>query len=122
MEAEERDVSIQHRALVAYAAQLREEVFHLKNEMLRQTDCGCPLIAGDLAEAARLAYSPPEYQQMGGISDSMGGMLLDGDRGNICDEGIERVMEELRHLEAQLRAATKRQMACVEAWKFGLEI
>jgi len=78
MEAEEREVSARRQALIACANQLREEVFHLKNEVLRQTDCGCPLIAGYLAEAARLAYSPgQESQLMGGITNSIGGIPSD---------------------------------------------
>ena len=77
MEAEEREVTTRRQALIACANQLREEVFLLKNEVLRQTDCGCPLIAGYLAEAARLAYSPGQEPQLrSGSASSMGGMLL----------------------------------------------
>jgi len=57
MEAEEREVSRRRQALLATAGRLREEVFQLKNEVLRHADCGCPLISRYLSDAAKQAYA-----------------------------------------------------------------
>jgi len=48
-------VSARHQALLLAAGQLRDEVFALKNELLRHADCDCPLIRGYLAHAAERA-------------------------------------------------------------------
>jgi hypothetical protein len=95
MEAEERHVSSRRQALIACATQLREEVFYLKNEILRQADCGCPLIVGYLAEATRLAYSPASPSgpgRAGSISSGMETMALSGDSSRIVhgDGCLER--------------------------------
>ncbi|KAK0632627.1 hypothetical protein B0T14DRAFT_504752 [Immersiella caudata] len=82
MEAEEREVSSQRQELLACATQLREEVFHLKNEILRQAACRCPLITGYLAGATRLPYSgtsPLGHGRAESISSGMESMALSGD-------------------------------------------
>ena len=57
LEAEERHASERHQALLACVARLREEVFRLKNELLRHADCGCPLVRGYLSRAAEEAWA-----------------------------------------------------------------
>ncbi|KAK1758459.1 hypothetical protein QBC47DRAFT_399363 [Echria macrotheca] len=54
-EEEERIVAGKRQTLLAQASQLREEVFHLKNELLHQASCGCPLIQDYLSRAAAAA-------------------------------------------------------------------
>jgi hypothetical protein len=56
LEAEERDASERHQALLACVGRLRDEVFRLKNELLRHADCGCPLVRGYLSRAAEEAW------------------------------------------------------------------
>ncbi|KAK4451400.1 hypothetical protein QBC34DRAFT_400899 [Podospora aff. communis PSN243] len=94
MEAEERDVSSRRQALIACATQLKEEVYFLKNEILRQAECGCPLITGYLAEATQLAYSPTSSGagRTGSISSGMENMALSGDVSRIahCEGCSER--------------------------------
>lgn len=55
LEAEEHDASARNQTLLACAGQLRDEVFQLKNELLRHADCECPLIRGYLERAAERA-------------------------------------------------------------------
>jgi hypothetical protein len=55
LEAEEREASVRNQSLLACAGQLRDEVFQLKNELLRHADCECPLIRGYLERAAERA-------------------------------------------------------------------
>ncbi|GAB1310600.1 Transcription factor atf21 [Madurella fahalii] len=55
LEAEEREASERHRSLLACAGRLRDEVFQLKNELLRHADCDCPFIQAYLSQAARQA-------------------------------------------------------------------
>lgn len=52
LEAAARDVSDHRQSLLARAGRLRDEVFQLKNELLRHADCDCPLIRGYLSHAA----------------------------------------------------------------------
>jgi hypothetical protein len=112
MEAEERDVSARRRALIACISQLREEAFHLKNEVLRQAECGCPLIAGYLSDAARLAYAQgQEPQLLGGITNSMGGILLDGDQGQTLGDTIHTT-----HLENDAHGQGRGKRPRPERW------
>ncbi|KAK0656886.1 hypothetical protein B0T16DRAFT_385518 [Cercophora newfieldiana] len=78
LEAKEENVSTRRQELMDCAAQLHEEIFYLKNEVLRQASCGCPLIAGYLTEAANLAYpgGPWRSGRTGSISSGMEGMSL----------------------------------------------
>lgn len=55
LEVEEREVSERRQSLLASASRLRDEVFQLKNELLRHADCDCPLIQGYLSHAAKQA-------------------------------------------------------------------
>ncbi|KAK5651531.1 hypothetical protein OQA88_11985 [Cercophora sp. LCS_1] len=90
-EAQEQEVSLQRQALMACAGKLKEEVFQLKNEVLRHADCGCPMIEGYLATAAQQAFmSSGEGRTDGGISQGMDQMALTSQ-----DDGTARVM----HLE-----------------------
>lgn len=57
LEAAERDVTVRHQSLLACAARLRDEIFALKNELLRHADCECPLIRGYLSHAAEQAWA-----------------------------------------------------------------
>jgi len=50
-EAEERLANGEHKVLRARLDELREEVFELKTELLKQASCGCPLIRGYLKSA-----------------------------------------------------------------------
>ena len=56
-ELEEHEAEFRHSGLVARASQLREEVLQLKNELLAQASCGCPLIQGYLSNAACNLYA-----------------------------------------------------------------
>lgn len=58
LEAEEQTVSFQHEALSKYVSQLREEIYSLKNEVFRHSNCDCPLIQAYLSNAARRAQLP----------------------------------------------------------------
>ncbi|KXX79439.1 Transcription factor atf21 [Madurella mycetomatis] len=71
LEAEEREVSERRQALLASVSRLRDEVFQLKNELLRHADCGCPLIQGYLSHAARQASA-----ELGALG------FVEGERGN----------------------------------------
>ncbi|KAK3309890.1 uncharacterized protein B0T15DRAFT_17255 [Chaetomium strumarium] len=55
LEATEREVSVRRQSLLTCASQLRDELFRLKNELLRHAGCDCPLIQGYLSHAAEVA-------------------------------------------------------------------
>ncbi|KAK0667325.1 hypothetical protein QBC41DRAFT_228770 [Cercophora samala] len=81
LEAEEQEISLRRKTLLANAGQLREEVYYLKNEVLKHADCDCPLIQAYLAHAAQQVYSglkggpvPPP----GGGTVMMGGVMQQG--------------------------------------------
>ncbi|KAK4672634.1 hypothetical protein QC763_104790 [Podospora pseudopauciseta] len=57
LEAEEQEISSRRKSLLTSVGQLREEVYNLKNEVLKHADCDCPLIQAYLAHAARQVYS-----------------------------------------------------------------
>ncbi|KAK4171385.1 hypothetical protein QBC36DRAFT_305330 [Triangularia setosa] len=57
LEANEQEVSERRRSLLEGAGQLREEVFNLKNEVLKHAGCDCPLIQAYLQHAARQVYA-----------------------------------------------------------------
>ncbi|KAK4200221.1 hypothetical protein QBC40DRAFT_73121 [Triangularia verruculosa] len=57
LEAEEQEVSQVRKSLLASHGLLKEELYHLKNEVLRHAGCDCPLIQAYLARAAQQVYS-----------------------------------------------------------------
>jgi len=78
MEAEEREVRLQREALLACAGELRDELFQLKNEVMRHAQCGCPLITSYLSNVARQALATHRGNQpFEGISGNMDGLSLD---------------------------------------------
>lgn len=67
--------------------QLKDEVYNLKNEVLKHADCDCPLIQAYLAHAARQVYSglrggpPPttgRIMEVGMIGGGQGGLDYGG--------------------------------------------
>ncbi|KAL2142925.1 hypothetical protein VTI28DRAFT_504 [Corynascus sepedonium] len=56
LELAEQEAGTQNQALRACADQLRQEVFKLKNELLEQSTCDCPLIRGFLAKEAERVF------------------------------------------------------------------
>lgn len=65
LEASEREARLRRQVLLARAGRLRDEVFALKNELLRHAGCDCPLIRGYLSHAAERAC---EGLRTGGFS------------------------------------------------------
>ncbi|KAK4244444.1 hypothetical protein C7999DRAFT_35188 [Corynascus novoguineensis] len=68
LEAEEKRVRSEHRFLSVCADRLREELFNLKNEVLRHSDCDCPWIQGYLSYAVhktRISLAGSETQTHG---------------------------------------------------------
>lgn len=57
MEDREHEAAVMRKELMACAGQLREEVCQLKDELLQQAGCGCPLIQGYLSGAAQQAFA-----------------------------------------------------------------
>ncbi|KAK0707944.1 hypothetical protein B0H67DRAFT_588954 [Lasiosphaeris hirsuta] len=58
LEGEEREARTQNQSLRACAHHLRNEVIELRNRVLQQATCGCPLIEGYIStEAHRVAHS-----------------------------------------------------------------
>ncbi|KAK4156186.1 hypothetical protein C8A00DRAFT_30996 [Chaetomidium leptoderma] len=78
LEAEEHDDSVRRQSLLACAGQLRDEVFQLKNELLRHAaECGCPLIRGYLSHAAEQACAGLRAASAGtGSSSSRSGRVV----------------------------------------------
>ncbi|KAK4240453.1 hypothetical protein C8A03DRAFT_31480 [Achaetomium macrosporum] len=61
LEAAEREGSVRRQSLLTCASQLRDELFQLKNELLRHAGCDCPLIQGYLSHAAEVASAGLRY-------------------------------------------------------------
>ncbi|KAH6850521.1 hypothetical protein B0I37DRAFT_371817 [Chaetomium sp. MPI-CAGE-AT-0009] len=61
-EEAEREVEFRRNAKLACVDRLREEVLQLKNELLEQASCGCPLIRGYLSDVTR-TLSPSAYRR-----------------------------------------------------------
>jgi len=70
LEMAEQEAGMQNQALRAYADQLRQEVFQLKNELLQQSTCECPLIRGYLAQEAERVFKSIRKRTYGGMEPS----------------------------------------------------
>nr|CDP22804.1 Putative protein of unknown function [Podospora anserina S mat+] len=87
LEAEEQEISSRRKSLLTSVGQLKDEVYNLKNEVLKHADCDCPLIQAYLAHAARQVYSglrggpPPttgRIMEVGMIGGGQGGLDYGG--------------------------------------------
>ncbi|KAK4144419.1 uncharacterized protein C8A04DRAFT_27876 [Dichotomopilus funicola] len=77
LEADERAAEERNRTLVARVGELQDEVFRLKDEVLRHANCHCPLIDGYLAHAAEKAWLGLQRRDSAGVG-SFGGSNFGG--------------------------------------------
>ncbi|KAK0728910.1 hypothetical protein B0T21DRAFT_369936 [Apiosordaria backusii] len=82
LEAEELEISQRRKSLLASAGELREEVYWLKNEVLKHADCECLLIQAYLAHAARQVY----FGLKGPVPPTQSGTMMIGTESGIGGE------------------------------------
>jgi len=81
LEMAEQEAGMQNQALRAYADRLRQEVFQLKNELLQQSTCDCPLIRGYLVQESERVFNTIRKRSHGshGVIDPGGPSGSDND-------------------------------------------